>query len=57
VLSGSPYWYSEPFEEYDVRYLPLHLLLDSEGRIVAVNPRGEGLDAAIEEALEAERAR
>ncbi len=56
VLSGSPFWYSPPFEAYDVRYLPLHLLLDGNGRIVDVNPRGGQLDAAIERALEAETA-
>jgi len=54
VLTGSPYWYAEPFEAYDVRYLPLHLLLDGEGRIVEVNPRGERLDEAVARALEAE---
>lgn len=53
VLSGSPEWYSAPFEEYDVRYLPLHLLLDDSGRIVEVNPRGKKLDEAIARALEA----
>ncbi len=35
-------------------YLPLHLLLDREGRIVDINPRGEQLDEAIERALDAE---
>lgn len=54
VLSGSPQWYSAPFEEYDVHYLPLHLLLNSEGLIVKVNPRGDQLDTAIDEALAAE---
>lgn len=56
VLTGSPSWYPEPFEEYNVSYLPLHLLLDREGRIVDVNPRGKALDEAIERALEAESA-
>jgi hypothetical protein len=54
VLSESASWYAAPFEEYDVRYLPLHLLLDSRGRIVDINPRGEQLDEAVERALEAE---
>ena len=52
AISGSPAWYSAPFEDYDVRYLPLHLLLDREGRIIEVNPRGERLDGAVERALE-----
>ena len=53
VLSGSPRWYSPPFEPYDVRYLPMHLLLDREGNIVDVNPRGEALDEAVAQALAA----
>jgi len=53
ALSGSPMWYSPPFEAYEVNYLPLHLLLDREGRIVEVNPRAEGLDDAVERALAA----
>jgi hypothetical protein len=53
VLSESAYWYSAPFEAYDVRYLPLHLLLDRDGRVAAVDPRGERLDEAVERALEA----
>lgn len=51
VLSGSPQWYSEPFEAYDVRYLPLHLLLDAEGRLVEVNPRGERLNVVLRQLL------
>ncbi len=52
ALSGSAEWYGPPFEAYNVRYLPLHILLDEEGRIVSVNPRGPLLDRAIEEALD-----
>jgi len=54
ALSGSPLWYSGPFEEYGVRYLPLHLLIGRDGRILEINPRGEELDRAIERALGAE---
>ena len=56
ALSGSPLWYSGPFEEYGVRYLPLYLLLGRDGRILEINPRGEELDRAIERALDAEPA-
>jgi len=44
-------WYTGAFEAYNVQYLPLHLLLDRTGRIVEVNPRGERLAHAVEEAL------
>jgi len=54
ALSGSPSWYSGPFEAYKVTYLPLVLLLDRAGRIVEVNPRGPRLDRAVEQALAAE---
>ena len=51
VVSGSPFWYSAPFEAYNVRYLPMYLLLDRKGDLVAVDPRGDELDDAIERAL------
>ena len=56
ALSGSAQWYSGAFEAYNVRYLPLHLLLGPDGRIIDVNPRGEQLDGSIERALDAEAA-
>jgi hypothetical protein len=45
-------WYAGPFEAYDVGYLPLHVLLDRQGKIAAVNldPRGQ-LGPAIERLL------
>ncbi len=46
-------WYPPPFDAYDVRYVPLYLLLDREGRIVRVNPHRGDLPAAIEAALAA----
>lgn len=51
AISGSPNWYSPPFAAYDVSYLPLQLLLDREGRILEVNPRGRGIVEAVERAL------
>jgi hypothetical protein len=44
-------WYPPPFDAYDVRYVPLYLLLDREGRIVSANPTRAALGPAIEEAL------
>lgn len=51
VLGSRPRWYAPPFEAYNVRFLPLYLLLDRDGKIAAVNPRGRALDRAVEREL------
>lgn len=47
VATGSPAWYSEPFEAYNVGYLPFYLLLDRQGRVIDVDTRGPRLDRAL----------
>lgn len=44
-------WQSAPAREYGVSSIPRTFLLDREGRIAAVNPRGKQLDMAIEKLL------
>jgi hypothetical protein len=48
-----PQWYSEPFEEYNVRYLPFNLLLDPEGRVIDADVRGWNLDQVVARAIDA----
>jgi hypothetical protein len=50
-MGGGPGWYRPPFEAYDVRYIPLYLLLDRNGKVVEANLRGAALDRAIEREL------
>jgi hypothetical protein len=50
-MGGGPGWYRPPFEAYNVRYIPLYLLLDRNGKVVGANLRGAGLDRAIEREL------
>ena len=47
----APHWYAPPFEGYDVRYIPFNVLLDRDGRVLAVDLRGEALAGAVERAL------
>lgn len=51
VMGGGPGWYRPPFEAYNVRYIPLYLLLDRSGNVVGTDLRGAGLDRAIEREL------
>lgn len=51
-VAVSQVWYDEPFEEYDVGYLPYSLLIDRDGNLVDTDVRGKRLDPAIEELLE-----
>ena len=52
VPSGQA-WYGEPFDEYDVRYLPFYLILDRHGKVVDADVRDrEKLEALIEKLLE-----
>lgn len=52
VPTGSPYWYDEPFEAYNVSYLPFYLLLDPERELIAVDPRGARLDRILGDLFE-----
>lgn len=46
-------WYGEPFDEYDVSYLPFYLILDKTGRVADADVRDrEKLEALIERLLE-----
>jgi hypothetical protein len=47
VATGNPAWFSEPFEKYNVSYLPFYLLLDNEGRVIEIDPRGARLDRTL----------
>jgi hypothetical protein len=54
VFSNESYWFSEPFEEYNVRYLPFYLLLDENGEVVEADPRGARLDTLMARLFPAE---
>jgi hypothetical protein len=40
-------WYSEPFDKYDVDYIPFNLLFDRDGRVIDIDVRGEELDRRL----------
>lgn len=45
-------WYGEPFDGYDVSYLPFYLILDKNGKVVDADVRErEKLEALIEKLL------
>ncbi|MCS6917949.1 MAG: TlpA disulfide reductase family protein [Chitinophagales bacterium] len=44
-------WQSPICQEYNIRSIPASYLLDREGRVVAVNPRGSALEAALSKML------
>ena len=46
-VSDLKYWASEPAEAYGIRVVPSNVLVDSEGRIVARNLRGQDLQDAL----------
>lgn len=51
VPSGQA-WYGEPFDEYNVRYLPFYLILDRQGKVVDADVREpKKLEALIEKLL------
>ena len=47
-------WYGEPFDAYNVAYLPFYLILDREGKVVdAEVNKQEELEALIESLVQA----
>lgn len=50
-VSDLQYWQSEPAKVYGVNSIPQTFLLDRQGRIAALNPRGPQLEAAIKSLL------
>ena len=53
-VSDLKFWASEPAQLYGVRVIPSNFLVDSTGKIVARNLRGEDLTAFLKEVLEKE---
>ena len=50
-LSDLNYWYSKELAPYEIRWLPVNYLLDTEGKIIATDLRGEQLEYKLEEIL------
>jgi len=51
-VSDLKYWQSAPAKEYGVKGIPKTFLLDKDGKIAAINPRGEAaLEAEIKKLL------
>ena len=53
TVAAGETWDSGPAASYDIRYIPFNFLLDREGKIVALDLRGDGLEPTIERTLEA----
>lgn len=51
-VSDLKFWQSAPAQEYGVKGIPRTFLLDKEGKIAAINPKGPKLDAAIDRILQ-----
>jgi len=50
-VSDLKFWQSEPAQIYGVKGIPKTFLLDKDGKIAAINPKGPRLDAAIDKLL------
>jgi hypothetical protein len=45
------YWQSALAQKYGVQAIPFSVLIGKDGKILAVNPRGEALEPAVQAAL------
>ncbi len=50
-VSDLKFWKSQPAQEYGVKGIPKTFLLDKDGKIAAIDPKGPKLDAAIDRLL------
>ena len=50
-VSDLKFWQSAPAQTYGVKGIPRTFLLDKDGKIAAINPKGLKLDAAIDKLL------
>ncbi len=50
-VSDLKFWQSAPAQTYGVKGIPKTFLLDKDGKIAAINPKGPMLDAAIDRIL------
>ncbi len=50
-VSDLKFWNSEAGAAYGIQSIPQTFLLDKEGKIAAINPRGEKLEPAVKKAL------
>jgi len=50
-VSDLKFWQSAPAQEYGVKGIPKTFLLDKDGKIAAINPKGSRLDEAIDRLL------
>ena len=51
TVAAGEMWDSGPASSYEIRYIPFNFLLDRDGRVIALDLRGEALAARIEKAI------